>query len=225
MEVVQITKAVADLFVREKHYSRRAPIFWAGFGLVIDGKIEGVVVYGQPSPPIQKHAFRDRDFRLYELARLVVQTTEKNAASFLVGRSLKMLPTPCAVVSYADSEWGHSGIIYQATNWTYTGPVVSHDHLYLVDGVRTHPMTLRDRGITDPKRWARDNRIETVKPSPKHRYFMALGDRRQKREMMAKLAYRVVAVYPKSDKTRYDDGPALVVAHSAPEQNQPDLFA
>jgi hypothetical protein len=211
MNVVSIDKATADRFVSAKHYSRRPSIFWAGFGLVIDGKIEGVAVYGQPSPPIQRHAFRDRDFRLYELARVVVQTDAKNAASLLVGRSLQMLPAPCAVVSYADSEWGHAGIIYQATNWTYTGPVLSHDHLYIVDGVRTHPMTLRDRGITDPKRWARDNGIKTVKPSPKHRYFFAVGDKRQRKSMMARLAYPIVKDYPKAEASRYDDGPRLDV--------------
>ena len=211
MNVVSIDKATADRFVSAKHYSRRPSIFWAGFGLVIDGKIEGVAVYGQPSPPIQRHAFRDRDFRLYELARVVVQTDAKNAASFLVGRSLQMLPAPCAVVSYADSEWGHAGIIYQATNWTYTGPVLSHDHLYIVDGVRTHPMTLRDRGITDPKRWARDNGIKTVKPSPKHRYFFAVGDRRERKSMMSRLAYPIIKEYPKAKASRYDDGPRLNV--------------
>jgi hypothetical protein len=211
VNVIGIDKATAERFVSAKHYSRRPSIFWAGFGLVMGGKIEGVAVYGQPSPPIQRHAFRDRDFRLYELARVVVQTDAKNAASLLVGRSLQMLPAPCAVVSYADSEWGHAGIIYQATNWTYTGPVVSHDHLYIVDGVRTHPMTLRDRGITDPKRWARDNGIETVKPSPKHRYFFAVGDRRQRRSMMARLTYPIVKDYPKADASRYDDGPRLDV--------------
>jgi hypothetical protein len=211
MNVVSIDKATADRFVSAKHYSRRPSIFWAGFGLVVDGKIEGVAVYGQPSPPIQRHAFRDRDFRLYELARVVVQTDAKNAASLLVGRSLQMLPAPCAVVSYADSEWGHAGIIYQATNWTYTGPVMSHDHLYIVDGVRTHPMTLRDRGITDPKRWARDNGIKTVKPSPKHRYFFAVGDRRERKSMMLRLAYPIIKEYPKAKASRYDDGPRLDV--------------
>lgn len=223
MNVVPIDKATADRFVSEKHYSRRPSIFWAGFGLVIDGKVEGVAVYGQPSPPVQRHAFRDRDFQLFELSRVVVQTGERNAASLLVGRSLQMLNRPCAVVSYADSEWGHAGIIYQATNWTYTGPTVSHDHLYLVDGVRTHPMTLRDRGITDPKRWARDNNIETVKPSPKHRYFFAVGDRRQRRSIMDRLAYPVVTPYPKADAARYDDGPRLDVSHAA-EPMQADLF-
>ena len=219
MNVIPIDKATAELFVKQKHYSRRASVFWAAFGLEIGGKIEGVVVYGQPSPAVQKHAFRDRDFRLYELSRLVVQTTERNAASILVGRSLQMLPAPCAVVSYADTEQGHSGIIYQATNWTYTGATVSHDHLYMVDGERVHPMTLRDRGIFDPKRWAKENGIETVKPSPKHRYFFAVGDRRERRSIMARLAYPVIAEYPKSDQRRYDDGPTISVQAYSGQQS------
>ena len=206
MNVIPIDKATAELFVKQKHYSRRASVFWAAFGLEIGGKIEGVVVYGQPSPAVQKHAFRDRDFRLYELSRLVVQTTERNAASILVGRSLQMLPAPCAVVSYADTEQGHSGIIYQATNWIYTGATKSHDHCYLVDGIRTHPMTLRDRGITDPKRWAAENGIETVPPMEKHRYFFLVGTQKQRREMLKKLRYPVVARYPKLPRSRYDDG-------------------
>jgi hypothetical protein len=142
----------------------------------------------------------------------VVQTTEKNAASFLVGNSLQMLSVPCAVVSYADTEQGHSGIVYQATNWIYTGATKSHDKAYLVDGVRTHPMTLRDRGITDPGRWAKEHGIQTVPPMEKHRYFQFVGDKRQRRSMLAKLQYAVVSCYPKSQHSRYDDGPTIAMA-------------
>ena len=74
MRVCSISKQIADEFVRKKHYSRKSSIFWEGFSLIENEKVEGVVVYGQPSPPIQKHAFRDRDFRLYELCRLVIQS-------------------------------------------------------------------------------------------------------------------------------------------------------
>ena len=49
MKVIQITKKIADEWVGKKHYSRRPSIYWKGFGLVIDGKIEGVVVYGSTS--------------------------------------------------------------------------------------------------------------------------------------------------------------------------------
>lgn len=213
MTIVPITKQVAEHFVIAKHYSRRASIFWAAFALEEQGLITGVAVYGQPSPPIQKHAFKDRDFRLYELSRVVVQSKTKNASSFLVANSLKMLePKPCAVVSYADMEQNHCGIIYQATNWLYTGSTKSHDKSYIVDGKRVHPMTLRDQGITDPTRWAKENSIQMIKPMEKHRYFQFVGSKQQRRTMREKLNYAVLDTYPKCDQQRYDDGPYLNVA-------------
>ena len=211
MKVSRLSKAECERFVTEKHYSKRPSIFWAGFGLIENGMIEGVIVYGQPSPPIQKNAFRDRDFRLYELSRLVVQTKSRNAASFLIGNSLKLLEAPCAVVSYADMEQSHAGIVYQATNWIYTGATVSHDHMYIVDGERVHPITLRDRGITNPKEWAKENDIKTIKPFPKHRYFYLRGDKKQKEKMLASFQYQIVTDYPKCDSTRYDDGENIIM--------------
>lgn len=213
MRVTQITKQIAEQFVLTKHYSRRVSVFWAAFGLVENDLITGVAVYGQPSPPIQKHAFRDRDFRLFELSRVVVQSKTKNAASFLVGNSLQMLePKPCAVVSYADMEQNHCGIIYQATNWLYTGATKSHDKAYIVAGKRVHPMTLRDRGITNPTAWAKDNGIQMVPPMDKHRYFFFVGAKRQRKAMLEKLTYKPIEQYPKCNAVRYDDGPALCVA-------------
>jgi hypothetical protein len=212
MKVVELPKAQCDQLVAARHYSRSPSIFWRGFGLVIDGWVEGCVVYGQPSPPIQRHAFRDRDFRLYELARLVIQTNERNAASFLVGRSLRMLEGPCAVISYADSAHGHAGIVYQATNWIYTGATISHDVLYMVDGKPTHPMTLRDSGITAPMEWAKANGIQTVKPQPKHRYFQFVGNRKQVQKMRSLLKYEEVNPYPKLPKSTYENGSRIAIA-------------
>jgi hypothetical protein len=141
----------------------------------------------------------------------VVQTKTKNAASFLVGNSLKQLDRPSAVVSYADMEMSHCGIVYQATNWIYTGATKSHDHAYIVDGVRVHPMTLRDKGITNPKQWAKENGIETVKPMEKHRYFFLNADKYKKRNMLSNLSYPVIPAYPKCEKSRYDDGEEIVM--------------
>lgn len=223
MRVVPISKGIADTFVTQKHYSRRAPIFWCGYGLVESGRVVGIAVFGQPSPPIQKHAFVDRDFRLYELSRVVVQTKTPNASSFLIAGALRHLePKPCAVVSYADMEQNHCGIIYQATNWLYTGATKSHDKTYVVDGVRTHPMTLRDRGITNPTQWAREHGIQMLPPAEKHRYFYLVGSRSQKRSMLTRLRYPILPDYPKTDKTRYEDGPELNIP--APDLDIEDLL-
>jgi hypothetical protein len=208
MIVKKIDKSLADSVVSNKHYSKRLGIFWEGFGLFKDDKLVGVCCFGQPSAPIQKHAFKDRDFRLYELTRLVVDDGLQNAASFLISQSIKMLKERfCAIISYADSAHGHSGIVYQATNWIYTGATVSHDCLYLVEGVATHPMTLRDKlGITKPAVWAKENNIAKIKPLPKHRYFFFVGSKKQKKQMKSSLSYPQIAAYPKSEKKLYDSG-------------------
>lgn len=209
MNVMRIDKATASKVIGGKHYSRRLGIYWEGFGLYHDGVIIGVITYGQPSAPIQKHAFVDRDFRLYELTRLVIDRgAPRNAASYLISHSLRLLSVnPCAVISYADSAQGHCGIVYQATNWLYTGGNIAHDCLYRVGDELLHPMTLRDRfGVLDPVAWAKTNSVERVKGGVKHRYFKFVGTKRERRMMQAKLKYPVEATYPKVDKTLYDDG-------------------
>ena len=204
-EVQKIDKSTAETIVSNKHYSKRLGIFWEGFGLFDSGKLIGVVCFGQPSAPIQKHAFKDRNFRLYELTRLVVDDGIKNAASFLISKALKMLTEqPSAVISYADSAQGHCGIVYQATNWIYTGSTVSHDKIYVVSGVKMHPMTIRDKfGVTEISKWAKENGIESISPEPKHRYFYFNGNKYQKREMVSKLSYPIISSYPKADYSTY----------------------
>jgi hypothetical protein len=72
-------------------------------------------------------------------------------------------------------------------------------------------MTLRDRGITNPTKWAKENKIEMVHPDPKHRYFQFVGSKSQKRHMLSRLKYPIVASYPKCEQTRYDDGEILEI--------------
>lgn len=207
--VKSIDVALARQIIEAKHYSHRLGICWEAFGLFIDDVIIGVVCYGQPSAPIQKFAFVNRDFRLYELTRLVVDAGTKNGASMLIGNSLKQLREQhAAVISYADSAHGHCGIVYQATNWLYTGATISHDHLYKVEGQLLHPMTVRDKfKVTNIKQWAIDNNIQTVRPSEKYRYFKLLGSFKQRQTMLEKLKYPIMSAYPKIDKSTYADGP------------------
>lgn len=48
----------------------------------------------------------------------------KNAASFLVGRSVRLIRQGgrwTHLVTFADQSQGHTGTIYRATNWRYVG--------------------------------------------------------------------------------------------------------
>ena len=87
----RVDKVTAKAVVESMHYRKTLGVFWEAFGLYGNDKLMGVVCYGQPSAPIQKHAFKDRDFRLYELTRLVIDGGNKNCASMLIADSLKLL--------------------------------------------------------------------------------------------------------------------------------------
>ena len=122
MKVIPIQTADAEPWLLEKHYARRmCPISYA-FGLYENSVLIGVVTYGVPSSSTLRVGICGVDYKnnVLELNRLCCEN-RPNLASYLVGRSLQMLPKPSIVVSYADVGQGHVGYVYQATNFLYTG--------------------------------------------------------------------------------------------------------
>jgi hypothetical protein len=68
----------------------------------------------------------------------------KNSESRFIGwalRKLGKIKPALIIVSYADTEQNHSGIVYRSTNWVYTGqtkPVLE----YQVKGIKMHSKTV-----------------------------------------------------------------------------------
>lgn len=70
------------------------------------------------------------------LSRLViVPDMPTNAASFLLGRSMRLIDRGRwpILVTYADEWQGHTGAIYRATNWRYVGKT-RPERTYLLNG-------------------------------------------------------------------------------------------
>jgi len=134
-----------------------------------------------------------------ELNRLVLLENKKNEASRLVGASLKMLPGPRIIVSFADTSKGHEGIVYQATNFLYTG--LSTKFLDpQVKGLEHQHHATYAHGMTNKQvieRYGEEN-VTFVERSRKHRYVTFVGDKRQVRDMRKSLKYKVLP-YPKAD--------------------------
>lgn len=106
MTVQRITYNDTKPFLLHIHYARRMPCIQYAFGLIDNDEIIGVVTYGQPASPFLCKGIAGEENRehVLELNRLVIvpKYAGGNCASFLVGRSLKMLPPHTFVVSYAD---------------------------------------------------------------------------------------------------------------------------
>ena len=157
------------------------------FGLFRDGaflpELVGVCIYTRPAGPTaaQKYYPQDPD-KCLELRRLcLIDDTPKNAESFFVSRTLKWLRKNTEwkfVVSYADPEQGHTGVIYQAANFKYEGTTSTGQSL-IVDGkpfhIRTLTMLDRPYGVEINQRYKEgDPNVQIIKTEAKHIYTYSL---------------------------------------------------
>lgn len=207
MNVEQIRLSEARPWILKKHYAHRMPCVQYAFGLLCNGVLVGIVTYGTPSSSPLRTGVCGDGFCVMELNRLCVDCKNKNAASILVGRSLKMLPA-CVVVSYADISQGHVGYVYQATNWLYTGLSAKRTD-WKIEGMEgLHGQTIADktRGMKNRAKAIRaiyGDRFSLTDRPRKHRYVYFCGNKIEKREMRAALRYPVLP-YPKGETRRYD---------------------
>ena len=208
-----IVKSISNHICKEwllyKHYARRIPPIEYAFGLFdSQGVTQGIVTYGTPVANALREIYGN-EFKLMELNRLVInEGLEKNVLSFFVSQSLKLIPKPIVIVSYADTSKNHHGYIYQATNWTYTGLSAEFKD-YMVKGMEH----LHGASVFDLSR-GKENRVEWLKQKfgddlymkerpRKHRYFYFIGSKTQVKTMKSKLPYKQEP-YPKGDNVRYD---------------------
>lgn len=150
-----------------------------------------------------------------ELIRLWVHPdAPKNTASFVVSKSLRMLPEQVGlVVSFADSGQGHAGYVYQSLNFYYCG--MSGEGVRYVDssGVEVTARLANVYRMRNPDKFAEMSLTEIrnalgwtpVKSYSKHRYCIGVG--KQKKSVSRQLSIRSLP-YPKG-----------IELESGPEEN------
>ena len=192
-----------------RHYAHRAcPVSYA-YGAYDGSVLIGVVTYGTPASSPLRCGVCGPEWidSVLELNRLCCDS-RKNAASTLVGRSLRLLPKPSIVVSYADTAQGHVGYIYQACNFVYTGLSAKRTDWKIKGREHLHGATVADesRGRENRAAWMREKYGDDfyLEDRPrKHRYVYFCGDSRQRSAMGSALRYGVEP-YPKGESKRYD---------------------
>lgn len=149
LHFIEISEQKAAGMVIEHHYKhRRCPILRA-WGIEKDGEILGVLTIGLPvtfsarcdvvgESKAQKALRTARQHNVYELNRLwVSDTLPRTTESRFIGwclREIKKIHPHIILISYADTEQGHIGYVYQATNWLYVGYSIAFDDIALVGG-------------------------------------------------------------------------------------------
>ena len=197
--IKQVDKRLYGDWLLKKHYAKRlCPISYA-FGLVDKSdNIEGVITFG--CPPNKEYndgkcIFKKNKIRTLELNRLVLNSnTPKNTASYFIMQAIKKLPTPIALVSYADANHNHHGYVYQATNWLYTGTSAKKHRYTFEDG------TTFDMRRDIDKKGKITGRVELL---PTYRYIYLHGNKKEKKDMRKDMKWEVLA-YPKGQNKQYD---------------------
>jgi len=206
MNIIKINYAECKPWLLLKHYAKRMPPISYSFGLVNENKLIGIVCYGVPvSSSLRKGVCGEYYSKnVLELNRLVINSNSpKNSASFLVGKTLKMLPRDAIVVSFADTQQGHIGYVYQATNWIYTGLSAKRTDWKIKGMEHLHGATIADmsRGKENRAQYMRDTFGDSFylqERSRKHRYVFFRDKRMEK-----KLKYKKEK-YPKGESSHYD---------------------
>lgn len=186
-------------FLLNIHYARRIPSISFSFGLFENGELVGVVCYGTPASSTLCRGICGDEWQKFviELNRLVLRNNKPNEASRLVGASLKLLPKPKIIVSFADTAQDHNGIVYQATNFIYTG-LSAKFRDPRVKGLEHQHHATYAHGLSNKQvieKFGKEN-VYFVERSRKHRYILFIGNKKQKMAMRSALRYEVLP-YPK----------------------------
>jgi hypothetical protein len=195
----------------KKHYLKRMTSFTYSFGLYKEDVLVGVLTYGNAIPITMKKSLFGETYMdyVYELNRLCTNDNlDKNANSFFISQSFKLLPKPMVIVSYADKSVGHNGYIYQATNFMFTGESHTQKDWKLKGKEHIHSRTLMDEFAFEKDRVKKlqekyGDLLYQVERPAKYRYVYLLGSKSFKNNVM-KCKRFDLKQYPKGDNTRYD---------------------
>jgi hypothetical protein len=203
LTVAPCSHDAATFAVMHWHYSRRMPVGkLVKYGAWEGDEFVGAVIYGRGAAPELGTPYGLTATGVCELVRVAMRDHAAPVTQ-VVARTLKLLkqdnPGLRLVVSFADENEGHVGVIYQAGNWVYAG--ASHHEWIRVHGRLVHPKSLHSKygvgGQSIP--WLRHNvdpRAERVPMPPKHRYLYPLD--RAMRRFVTPLA----RPYPRRDDMR-----------------------
>ncbi len=203
LKVCRISRSDCEPFIIGIHYAKRWPSISYAFGLFNDDELIGICTYGTPpSSTLRRGIAGDKNINIVlELNRLCLKYNRKNEASRLIGASLKMLPKPSIVVSFADTEQRHKGVVYQACNFTYHGLSAKRTDWRVKGLEHLHGQTIADefRGVENRVAAMRekygDDFYLQARPR-KHRYIFINGSKSQKKNLYTDIRYQQES-YPK----------------------------
>lgn len=128
------------------HYSKSIPNISIAFS-VFNNRDEwcGVIAYGVGANNSIGNFISLNNGQIIELVRVALNGKQENTSK-PISISIKLIKKKCplvkAIVSYADHEQEHIGVIYQATNWYFLGSLKDIPDIYYYKNKWCHGRTI-----------------------------------------------------------------------------------
>jgi hypothetical protein len=183
-------KCIKNLII-DKHYTHSITgiAIKHCFKISRNGEIIGGMIYGNMAIANvwKKYAHNIDD--IVELRRMVcIDDTLKNTESYFIGKTLRWLKNNTnykLVISYADSEYNHTGIIYKASNFKLYGKTKYNCHYQFRNGEKRHSRLKMINRI-------KLGEFEIIKTKPKYIYLYFLD---KKYELPKNVIYPKLSTY------------------------------
>ena len=179
------------------HYAKSVPSVQYGYNVYNEAdEWCGVICFGGGAAHNIAEPFGVYQGEILELVRVALNGKQK-CTSECVAAALKKLhqedPLVKIVVSYADCDQNHAGIIYQATNWIYLGKINEGSKgAFIINGKKVHPRTVGSAGIKQTIESVReklDPNAEIFYTKGKHKYIFCFDKRMRKKYLQQAKPY------------------------------------
>lgn len=200
LTISSVSTSDVQEFSRRYHYTGTGGNATWRWGLWHGPVLMGVVAYNLPTRETCESVFGPDHFdKVWHMGRLALaDSAPPNSESRLIGGSLKAIKRDHSdvwgVLTYAATDVGHLGYVYQATNAIYTG-TGGHAVIYVDKQGQRRSDYYASAYVS---RQAALSRGWTVADGGvKHRYLYVLGNKTQRRHRMAQLRLPALP-YPKA---------------------------
>ena len=181
-----VSRADVREFIEANHYSEsiNGLMVSYAFALTFENKVVGAMLYGKMAMANAWKKYGSSADAAIELRRLcLVDDTPKNTESWFIAETLRWIKKNTdveVIVSYADPNYGHSGIIYRASNFKHIGMTAS-GKVIMHNGKKYHDKAIRTKYKGELKPFAKrlkqaleDGDAFYEKQLPKHVYLYRL---------------------------------------------------
>ena len=191
MRISKATPEATRYACKNFHYAKAVPVCQYVYNVWNDeDEWCGIIVYGGGANMHIAQPYNKWQGQVVELERVALNGKQGHGktseAVAMTMRALKKeAPWVDLLVSYADLDQEHIGILYQATNWIYTG-LCNADTVgaFIVHGKKMHPKTIYSKGWKQSLLWLKENIDSNAKEfitKGKHKYIYPMNKRMRKR--------------------------------------------